>query len=244
MATPKREPAEPRDRRRDDEGDGLGKLLRRVLARRPDREDRLERILAEREREILEHASRLQQKVDDLERREERMRDQAASVERVLRRGTSDLKEREEELVELGRELLAREARLREDEAELARRRGELGAVELKRAAFERRERALVTREAELRARESSLEERAAGAPRTPEPAGETPPDRMLLFVPGRTYRLVEVEHVSVSAGAEMELEGERYIVTRIGRSPLPGDRRFCAYLVLGPGGDVSGGSS
>ena len=53
-----------------------------------------------------------------------------------------------------------------------------------------------------------------------------------LLFLPrGHGYELVEREGVAPDAGAEVQLEG-RFLVTKVGPSPLPGDERRCAYLV------------
>lgn len=44
-------------------------------------------------------------------------------------------------------------------------------------------------------------------------------------------YRLVEDEGGVPRAGASIELEGASHRVVRVGRSPLPGDRRRCLYL-------------
>jgi hypothetical protein len=46
-------------------------------------------------------------------------------------------------------------------------------------------------------------------------------------------YRLVEGEGEAPPAGASIELEGASHRVVRVGRSPLPGDRRRCVYLEL-----------
>ncbi len=54
-----------------------------------------------------------------------------------------------------------------------------------------------------------------------------------LLFVPGQAYRLVEVEPSALRRGATLELEDLTYVVARLGRAPLPGDSRRCAYLEL-----------
>ncbi|MGH3126883.1 MAG: hypothetical protein ACRDPX_03070, partial [Gaiellaceae bacterium] len=122
------------------------------------------------------------------------------------------------------RELTAREKELAQAEEELGERRQELGAVELKRAAVERRERALDAREAELA-------EREAAAPRLPSETEEVE----LAFVPGAEYVLVELDAAPLSAGLELEIADDIFVVTRIGRSPLPGDARRCAYLTRGP---------
>jgi len=197
------------------------------------------RLLEARRRELEEHAARFAGKVEELERREQLLRDSRLSVERLLRLGSADLEERELELTQLIAELTEREAALRAQEAELARRRAEVGAVELRRAALERRERALERREAELAAREAELAAcaPAGGASVPPEASAPAP---VLLFVPGERYRLVEAVQPPLSPGDAVEVEGARYVVARTGPSPLPGDARRCAYLVGAPGGAAS----
>jgi hypothetical protein len=192
-------------------------LARRVLAHSGTPEEKLERLLAERTRELEEQAARFEQALADLERREQMVRDMRASVDRMLHLGTTDLTARESVIEEVSREVEERQTRLLADEAELARRRSDLGAVELKREAIEHRERAVAAREARLA---------AAGAE-----AEEQDPSVSLLFVPGSTYRLVEIESRELAAGSEVEVDGSTYVVSRLGRAPLPGDRRTCAYL-------------
>ena len=55
---------------------------------------------------------------------------------------------------------------------------------------------------------------------------------RHLLFV-WRTsgYELVEQDGDVPAVGSEVELGEERLRVTKVATSPLPGDRRQCAYL-------------
>ena len=159
----------------------------------------------------------------------------------MLRLGTSDLEAREAELTDFLVGLTDREAALSAAEEDLGRRRQELGAVELKRAAVERRERALEARESDLEQRETELEERAAStAASDPGPVLVE-----LVFMPGERYRLVDVEAVELTRGYAFDVEGTTYAVARIGRSPLPGDERRCAYLVRGRDGlSESGGNS
>jgi chromosome segregation ATPase len=195
--------------------------VRKILASESELEQRLEELLAERRQTLDEQAARLEQAVQDLERREQLLRDSRASIERLLRLGTSDLESREDELVQLMRDVTAREERVRADEAELARRREGLGAVELKRAALERRERAVAQREEELASR------LRVDARDVPSP--------LLAFIPGAGYRLHELEEDALRAGQTLILEDEEYLVARLGPSPLPNDRRRCAYLVRGP---------
>ena len=186
-------------------------------------EDRLDDLLLERRRELDTQFARLAETVTDLERREELVRDSRASVERVLRVGSNDLDSRESELAELARDMAAREERLRAGEAKLAQRRSELGAVELKREAVAHRERMLADRETQLAVREAELHDRASERS-----------DVVLVFVPGASYRLVEIQPTPLMPGEALELAGNGYEVARIGRSPLPGDARRCAYLVRG----------
>jgi hypothetical protein len=226
-------PAEP--------ADGLGGLVRRVLTPGPSPEERLEQLLAERRRELDEHAARFDASIADLERREELLRDSRASVERVLRVRTSDLEARETELTDFLRDFTERESRLADDEADLARRRSELGAVELRRAAVERRERAVAAQEERV----PELATPPDGIGRALSPEQPDAVQRLqLAFVPGFDYRLVEIDHPILTRGEAIELEGEEYLVARTGPSPLPGDRRWCAYLVRGARGASSPGSS
>ncbi len=210
--------------------------MRKVLGGSPS-EDQLEGLLDERRRELEEQAVALENAIADLERRESLLRDSRASLERLVRVGTSDLDSRESELAELIRELTAREERLQDAENELTRRRSEVGAVELRRASVEQRERALAEKEAEL-------EERERGS--APVLSGVPSPDRdvELAFVPGERYRLVEIGGAGLGPGSPFTQDDGEYIVSRIGPSPLPGDSRRCAYLVRGPRGRSSGGSS
>ena len=199
--------------------------MRRVLSTGTNPEERLEELLAQRRHELDEHAEQLHASIAELERREELLRDSRASVERMLRLGTSDLEARETELTGYLRELTEREKLLAEEAEDLGRRRQELGAVELKRAAVERRERAVEEREAELAEREAAVP--------TVRTRAETESIE-LAFVPGANYMLVELDPVSLALGLELDVADETFVVARIGRSPLPGDSRRCAYLVRG----------
>jgi hypothetical protein len=54
-----------------------------------------------------------------------------------------------------------------------------------------------------------------------------------LLFVPSpQGYRLQEQQSELPQQGDEVELDGSRFVVNRIGPSPFPMDARRCAYLV------------
>jgi hypothetical protein len=235
---------EPGERPPEQEAKRSSSLVRRAFPSAAAAERRLEQLLTERRRELEEHAARFEARVLDLEHREQLLRDERASVERLLRLGIAELERREADLVRLEGQLTDSQALLEKERAELNRRRGELGAVELKRASVEQREQALESREAAVDAREARLDE-VAGAARAPQEQAFEPTGPVLLFVPGPTYRLVEHEPASLSAGGTLEVEGEDYVVARIGPSPLPDDPRRCAYLVRGVlRGSEPGGSS
>lgn len=203
-------------------------IVRRAFGHGPRPEEELERALAERRSELEGYAARFEQTALELGRREQALHDERAAVERLLRRTTTELEGREKELVQFERELAARDERLRTAEGEFARRRSDLGAVELKRAALEQRERALESREAAVAAQEAQLGEQSASSSAA-EPRSAT---AELYFVPGASYRLIEVEPSDLAARATVEIDDVSYSVARVGPSPLPGDRRRCAYLV------------
>ena len=53
-----------------------------------------------------------------------------------------------------------------------------------------------------------------------------------LLFVwKPSGYELVEQDGAPPSVGTQIEVEGQQLRVTKLAPSPLPGDRRVCAYL-------------
>jgi hypothetical protein len=248
---------QPEDDRVSETPEGLSGIVRRVLSHHPSPEERLEQLLAERRRELAEQAAVVEQTLDDLERREEQLRDARASIERLLRLGQRDLDLRESDLVRLGRELTERQVHVENEEAELARRRVELGAVELKRAALEQRDRALAAREASVEAREAEVEPGIEAGTEVEaeveEPVVESASDAVsdeeestfVLFVPGAGYRLAEVVRKSPTVGEQLELDDTLYVVARVGRSPLPGDDRRCAYLMKrGPRHAASAGTS
>jgi hypothetical protein len=56
--------------------------------------------------------------------------------------------------------------------------------------------------------------------------------ERHVLFVASPSgYRLVEREGAAPGRGSEVDVDGRRYRSVRVGPSPLPGDRRRCAFL-------------
>lgn len=65
-----------------------------------------------------------------------------------------------------------------------------------------------------------------------PDPVPEPATNGHVMFV-GRPdgYALLERDGAAPACRDEVELDGERYVVLRNGPSPLPGDRRRCAFL-------------
>ncbi len=59
----------------------------------------------------------------------------------------------------------------------------------------------------------------------------EAQPGLVYLFPRAGEYELVERDGATPAPGEQVELEGESFVVARVGRSPLPFDRRSCVYL-------------
>jgi hypothetical protein len=169
----------------------------------------------------------------------------------MLRHGSAELDDRHAALSALAAELGARDDRLRAAEHDLQERKRELGAVELRRGAVERTERALAARQTSLEqvaAQLAERERRVDSAGRTlvvRRSASESEPEASemspapvaaaehILFLPGARYRISVASGPAPTPGTEIEHGGARYRVMRVGRSPLPGDTRRCAYLEI-----------
>src|SRR5262245_37078117 len=191
---------------RRDHDEGIRHRLRHLFSHSgTPAESAIEELIAERGRELELRTEQLAATVADLQRREERARELRSAVEEMLRHGSSELDERHARLNDLAAELGRREEALAAAEAELSERRGEVGAVELRRAALERREAALAEREAALERiaaglqdRERDLDERdrQLAVERVSTPVAPADPDPVesahLVFLAGERYRLIE----------------------------------------------------
>jgi chromosome segregation ATPase len=83
----------------------------------------------------------------------------------------------------------------------------------------------------ELKGRCAELEEAVAEA-ETRQAATTPEATRHLLFVQsGARYDLLERDGPPPARGEEVELHDVRFVVTKLGRSPLARDTRPCAYL-------------
>ena len=61
-------------------------------------------------------------------------------------------------------------------------------------------------------------------------------PSRHLVFMPAEgVYSLAELPGPAPKSGADASVDGVGYRVSRVGPSPLPDDRRRCAYLEVTP---------
>jgi hypothetical protein len=79
-------------------------------------------------------------------------------------------------------------------------------------------------------------EQRPPAQEPAPEPAPAPVPAEHFLFVGGPNgYRLLERSGAAPPGGTFVELDDERCVVLRLGPSPLPSDRRRCAFLEREP---------
>src|SRR5262249_13556390 len=128
----------------------------------------------------------------------------------------AELDERELELAQRGTEIEALRSRVEET----------LSVVEREQQLLSDREAALLNREQELDQREQArAEAEAAPAPSHRETSA-------LVLGDGR-YRLVMRDDGPPVVGSEIVVDDTAYRIVRLGPSPLPGDRRRCAFAEL-----------
>ena len=193
----------------------------------PNPEERLEELLAQRRRELDEHAEQLHASIAELERREELLRDSRASVERMLRLGTSDLEARETELTGYLRELTEREKVLADEAG------GSRAPATGARSGRAQARRGRAPRAGRRSARGGAR--RARGSRPDRRRVRAEPESIELAFVPGSELRARGARGGRRwHSGWSSTSADETFVVARIGRSPLPGDSRRCAYLVRG----------
>jgi hypothetical protein len=75
------------------------------------------------------------------------------------------------------------------------------------------------------------LEEAVAALEAEPEPEPEQVAAHLLFAWTPKGYALHEAAGELPSVGARVGINGTGYSVTKVARSPLPGDERRCAYL-------------
>lgn len=197
----------------------------RLFRRRPAEPDAAA-IVAARARELAAAAERVSAEAASLSAREHGIDEREVRLEERRAAGARELDERTEALTALGRDLAARERRAAALEGRLAAREQELREREARALAAEAAAR---RREDELRAAEHRL---AARADERSTSASPPPASACVLFVPSASgYRLVPLERPPPQLGEQIDLAGETFVVLRVGRSPLPGDGRPCAFL-------------
>lgn len=187
--------------------------------------------IAQRERGLTETASRLvateailQERERTLQRDHTARRVGEAALAETQRRAAQLADEVEAAAVErdrlaaglagLEQQLLDQQAALTEAQLQAAR-----GSLEAEAAATER-DRAL-----------AMLEERDAEEVGS-SPRREAPPGHVRVLALPAGYTVTEHEEPCPAVGEVVETEGRRLAVARLGRSPLPGDGRVCAFLV------------
>ena len=179
--------------------------------------------LEQKLRSSQDEASRLEQLVAEREH---------ASACEAEARAAVDL-----QLASLGASAEALDQRLQEECAAHVATRGQLGRVQAELEDLQRQTDKLAATESELSACARLLEEVSAGLESAKDrlgerDVGEADPNRHVVFMPLEgVYALAERPGPSPDVGAYEDIDGVRFLVSRIGPSPLPADSRRCAYL-------------
>jgi DNA repair exonuclease SbcCD ATPase subunit len=173
--------------------------------------EELARLLAERG-ELL---TRQRKAIAALEEERTRWRQQTEAAVSMSATAESRLAQREQQAATVGRELHTLRATIQERERRLAQAEVELAAA----------------RDA-LSASEQALEQKRAEA----EPLPEDPiPGHVLVVGQPAGYRLVVSDDPCPRVGDKVDVEGRPFVTARVGHSPLPGDKRPCAFLLPEP---------
>jgi chromosome segregation ATPase len=185
--------------------------------------------------------TRRERELEELENTLEERRQELGAVE--LRRAAVERREahvvdQQAELDRLRDEIAERAVELEGRATDVDRRRTELEQQSSRATALtvemESRREEIARREAALEALRMELEDDAkqrAEAAAAATPAAQYADDEHVLVVPGAGYRFAYMPGPAPEPGREVELDGLRYRVMRIGRSSLPGDRRASAFL-------------
>ncbi|MET0939381.1 MAG: hypothetical protein ABWY51_09190 [Gaiellaceae bacterium] len=157
------------------------------------------------------------------EKRKAELDQLADEREQALAREAREFAAFEATIADLREELSSREKNAKKSERKLGELRAELAAGE---GARSREAAARVAAETELEAVQAELAER-------PElPPVEEPAATHMVFLPtAKGYALAEVPGPTPDPGACEDVDEVRFVVSRIGPSPLPADRRRCAFL-------------
>ena len=139
----------------------------------------------------------------------------------------------EAQLASLGASAEALDQRLQEECAAHVATRRELGRMEAELASLQPLTDKLAATETELAACAKLLEEVSAGLDSARERAERNyDSDRHVVLMPLEgVYSLAERPGPTPDVGTYEDVDGARFLVARIGRSPLPADNRRCAFL-------------
>jgi chromosome segregation ATPase len=212
---------------------GAVELRRAALERRQDTLAELEAQLERREQTLAEREQALaglEEQQRELARRESELASRGSEVESLQARVSDTLAvvEREQQaLAEREASLREREERLRDLEA----REQELDSTVVD---LDARAHALESERSEVETQREELKQAVASLSRDLGLASAPPEDttaRYVALVPGDRYRLAERDDGPVAIGDLLALDGETYRIVRVGSSPLPADRRRCAFL-------------
>jgi transcriptional regulator with XRE-family HTH domain len=208
------------------------------IARSPAQEAALVQRISQLETELREAEERTAQATARLERTETELG--ARSSELDMREAavgeakkhvdfrTTGLDARESELRFRSTQLDTRDAELAYRSAQLDTREAEL---RYRSARLDTREATVVNAESDLDRRRRALElESAAASVASGRPPRE---DVHLAVMPDQGYKLVARHGAVPRSGSTVDLDGVRYRVLRVQRSPFPGDDRQCAVLEL-----------
>lgn len=200
-----------------------------------------EQSLADREAALVARESELEARAHQLEEITRQIADSRSEID-ALRRETAlqraEIENRARAIEDRTREagdVSARERELETINASVDARHRELESLS---ASIEARERELQAARGAIAESRSELQKAVAAvadtlgfrAPSAEADAGAA----HVLFLPGESYRLVGRDGPVPEAGVRIEVEGQAYRVNRVGASPLPGDRRRCAFLECG----------
>jgi hypothetical protein len=204
--------------------------------------ERREAALAEREQTLARHSEELGEREKLLAEVEQRAAElvtrsaEVAAREGRLTQAADELEREKAEHAERAAELEIRAqkvAQLTEQTHEIERARA---AVAAQATEVEVAQAAVAHQREELRRAVGVLSETlglgfpAAATPASPADA-RVDESAHLLLIGGERYRLVEAGGPAPAAGSIVALEGTTYVVARTGPSPLPVDRRRCAFL-------------
>jgi hypothetical protein len=178
-----------------------------------------------------EHLSLIAGEAADLHRELARLQEQSDDVARLLEQREVELERREAERA-------ATENSISQLEVDFARAQQELAQARTSQREAENSLQVSREQDAEHRRALGQLRTRVAELEELATPSAQVPPEPQchLRFVALSTgYALSEIAEPPPKVGELIEIDGRRFSVARIGRSPLPGDARPCASLLIEP---------